>query len=171
MLLALLALCGCSFSVSDVVPKVHESPAARTMHVSFALAPGTAPAPTPAPDVLDLSSAVRSALVIPREIEKLERAVIVSCAVLTAIGLINAVLLIRLLSVRRRERTVVSTRQTEPIVQTAPIVQAAQPSPSASLAQRLCACGAAISARSKSGRCRQCARKPAERRQNAVSVA
>jgi hypothetical protein len=174
MLLALLALCGCSFAVSDVLPKMHESPATRTMHVSFALAPGTTPAPTPAPELLDLSSAVRSALIIPSEIETLERAVIVSCSVLAAIGLINAALLIRLLRVRRRERTLVPTVQMEPIVPTAPSAS------STTLAQKLCACGAAISSRSKSGRCRQCARKhqredtrvtAAESRQDAIRVA
>jgi hypothetical protein len=149
MLLALLALSGCSLSVSDMMPKAHGPSEPRTVHLSLAVVPAAAAVPVKASDALDLSSVARSALNIPHEIQDLEHAVVVAAAALGAIGLINAALLIRLATMRR-ERLPVSSEVT---LEAAP-------------APRTCACGATISARSKSGRCRQCA---LEHRRNSSS--
>jgi hypothetical protein len=149
LLLALLALSGCSLSVSDMMPKTHGPSEARTVHVSLAVAPATAAVPVKAPDTLDLSSVARSAVSIPQEIRDLEYAVVVAALVLGAIGLINAVLLIRLATMRPRERLPLSPEVT----------------PEAAPPQKTCACGATISARTKSGRCRRCALE--QRRNNA----
>jgi hypothetical protein len=141
LLLALLALSGCSLSVSDMMPKAHGPSEARTVHVSLAVAPATAAVPIKAPDTLDLSSVARSAMNIPQEIRDLEYAVVAAALALGTIGLINAALLIRLATMRHRERLPVSPPVT---------LEAAPP-------LKTCACGAAISARTKSGRCRRCA--------------
>src|SRR5580692_2663650 len=101
VLLALLALSGCSLSVSDMMPKAHGPSEARTVHLSLAMAPAMAAVPTKTSDALDLSSVARSAVNIPNEIQDLERAVVVAAVVLGAIGLINAALLIRLATMRR----------------------------------------------------------------------
>lgn len=141
LVLALLALSGCSLSVSDMMPKAHGPSEARTVHLSLAVAPATAAVPINAPDALDLSSVARSALNIPHEIQDLEHAVVVAALALGGIGLINAALLIRLATMRPRERVVAAPEVT---LEAAP-------------ALKTCACGATISVRTKSGRCRRCA--------------
>jgi hypothetical protein len=140
LLLILVALSGCSFSVSGgVVPKTNAPAVVRTLQVAFADTHATAPAPVM--DEIDLSAVAHSALTVPREIEGLRRAVVISCVVLATIGSANAVLLIFLLTWRRVgvPETAVVAVQALPEVKT-------------------CRCGAVISARTKSGRCRQCAR-------------
>ncbi len=140
LLLALLLLCGCSLSASELMPKTHGSPDSRTVHVSLVAIPSAAAIPSRAPDALDLSSVARSAVSIPRGIADLEHAVVIATVSLGAIGLINAALLIRLATMRPRERLRVAPEQALEVVPA-----------------KTCACGAAISARTKSGRCRRCA--------------
>jgi hypothetical protein len=132
-----------------MMPKAHGPSEARTVHLSLAMAPAMAAVPTKTSDALDLSSVARSAVNIPNEIQDLERAVVVAAVVLGAIGLINAALLIRLATMRRDRSPV------PPVVtlEAAPALNA-------------CACGATISVRSKSGRCRRCA---LEHRRNSSS--
>jgi len=141
LLLGLLALSGCSLSVSDMMPKAHGPSDARTVHLSLAVAPAAAAVPIEGPDALDLSSLARSAVKIPHEIQDLEHAVVGAALALGAIGLINAVLLLRLATRRPRERMPVSPEVT---LEAAP-------------APKTCACGTTISVRTTSGRCRRCA--------------
>ena len=63
------------------------------------------PAATPAPGFIDLSTVAHSVVTVPHQLEELQRAIVVSCAALAVIGLVNAVLLVCLLMGRRRERT------------------------------------------------------------------
>jgi hypothetical protein len=141
LLLVLLALSGCSLSVSDMMPKAHGPSEARSVHVSLAMAPAAAGVPIQGPAGLDLSSVARSAVNIPHEIQDLERTVVGAALALGTIGLINAALLIRLATIRARERMPVSPEVT---LEAAPV-------------PKTCACGTTISVRTKSGRCRRCA--------------
>ena len=135
ILLLALTLTGCSLVVANPLPG-HHGANDPMMHVTLAAAPLATPAPRAA-ELIELSAALRSVTSMPSEVAQLERVIVMACAVLAAIGLINAALLIRLLGLRARERP-----------------RAVQP---AIVAPRTCGCGATISARSTTGRCRQCA--------------
>jgi hypothetical protein len=170
LLLTLLALSGCSFAVSDVVPKAHALPA-RTFQVTFdSLHAST---PTPAPGFIDLSTVAQSVTAVPRQLEELQRAIVWSSAILAAIGLANAALMVSLLRARRRVPIPIPTSiipvtpAFDPVTLTRDDVLApADVSP----ASKMCSCGSSISARSKSGRCRQCAREDLRRRRERAGV-
>lgn len=93
-------------------------------------------------DAIDLTSVLQTAISIPQRIEMLERAVIECGIILTIVGVTNAALLIRLLAPNTRGSTVCVPSTVSTAVPTA---------------VPFCACGATISARTKTGRCRACA--------------
>jgi hypothetical protein len=137
LLFLALALSGCSFLVADVVP-AHRASANAPLKVAFSVAPIDAPAPRPTPETVSVSSVIHSAIALPGELVRLEHVIIISCSVVSAIGLMNVGLLLVLIVRQRRGRPVATQAIDVP-------------------ASRVCNCGAPISPRSKSGRCRQCA--------------
>jgi hypothetical protein len=149
MLLALLALCACSVT-TDMVPGQRSESGVPSQRVTIALARAPQPAVTPR-EMLDVSAVVRSAVAVPALVERLERAIVVWCAILAVVGLLNATLLLRLLATRREAPS--------PARAAAPAVASgtAPPAKVALGAHAACSCGAAISPRTASGRCRTCA--------------
>jgi hypothetical protein len=158
ILLFALALSGCSFSVADVVPG-HHAAGAQPMQVSFAVASVATPAPRRNPELLDVSTAIHSAITLPGEIVELEHVIVVGCSVLAAIGLVNGVFLLTLIARQRAGRDPAVQPVLETPVAEAAVMKAAEAAVMdvTVAATKTCSCGAIISARSKSGRCRQCA--------------
>lgn len=137
LLFAATSLAGCSFSLTGLDPKHRDAllpRAATDVTVSLALPRF---APTPQPDTIDVSAVLHSALSIPQQIESLERAVFITGMLVVALCVVNVLLLLRLVAMRPRATTVMP-----------PTIRTASPA---------CACGAAISPRTKTGRCRTCA--------------
>jgi hypothetical protein len=96
----------------------------------------------------DFSSALHAALGLPAQIAAFSHLVLWCTIVLATVGLLNAALSAGILFQGTRTRATAS----EPaIANAAPKGAEAQP------AAVTCACGAPVSARSKSGRCRRCA--------------
>jgi hypothetical protein len=137
LLLAALGLSGCTFSVTDTPLKGGAKLVPHTTNVVMSI---HSAAPVPVlehHDAIDLTTVLQTATSIPQHIESLERAVVVWGIVLAVVGVANALLLVRLIASRSRVVTAVAAQGSVPAAS--------------------CACGAAISARTKTGRCRPCA--------------
>ncbi len=102
----------------------------------------------------DFSSALHAALGLPAQIAGLSHLVLWCTTVLATVGLLNAVLASAILFQWTR------TRAPSPEVTVASDAAVAGDAPKPAVerpAPALCACGAPVSARSKTGRCRRCA--------------
>jgi hypothetical protein len=108
---------------------------------------------------------------VPRQLEELQRAIVWSSAILAAIGLANAALMVSLLRARRRVPIPASITPVTPAFDPVTLTREDVLAPAdVAPASKMCSCGASISARSKSGRCRQCAREDLRRRREPAGV-
>jgi uncharacterized membrane protein len=137
LLFAALGLAGCTFAVTGTHPNGRGDVVPYTTSLALATPVATAPG-IDHHDAIDLTAVLHNAISIPDRIESLQRTLVICSIVLAVFGLANAALLMVLLGTRVRARSVVPA-----------------PVPAAGT---FCACGATISARTKTGRCRSCAR-------------
>ena len=137
LLFAALSLAGCIFAVTDTRSNGLGQFVPHASSLVMSTRPVASVPLVEHHDAIDLTSVLHTAISIPQRIESLERAVIVCGIILAIVGVANAALLMRLLVSRVRVPSAVPT--------------------AVSGAVAFCACGATISARTKTGRCRPCA--------------
>lgn len=136
----------------------------------------TAPEPL-ASGAIDMSNVLRDAVRLPQDVQRVREAIVTALIIISVLGFANILLMLAVLSSLRRvagkagdTQTLVAALPPSPIDAGLTAFAGADPSPvapptlvyrptnAATPAMRTCACGAEISARSKTGRCRACAR-------------
>jgi hypothetical protein len=148
MILA-ISLAGCALSAADLPRPSRDAVVAHTANLVVADHTVSAPSAPSASrsDTIDVATLLQTVVALPQRVETIERlghAIVIAALLVALIGAINAALLVRLLTT----------------IQRAP---AATPVVAATIGAS-CACGASISPRTKSGRCRACALKERSRR-------
>jgi hypothetical protein len=183
-LLAMSAgLAGCSISVSGAIPGTHGHAAVYHIATSpiavHALSNATGPIPglryaavaaAPAPAVIDLPTLYRTVLRVPSLVSELDRDLFLCTCVIALIGSLNAVLLMRLpaaVSATLRDSVVrrvgasvdgmLEGAKLELLAAATNATTSALPGQPEAERTCACACGSAISVRSRSGLCRSCA--------------
>ena len=142
VLLAAMSFAGCSGSLDPMKFVPPTSVVSASDDRAALVHPAMYVPPVQRPDTIDITSVLRSVTSLPERIEAvqaLERALIACGIVIVLVSVANAVLLVRILTSQR----------------TAPLMSAV---PEPKTAALHCKCGNSISARSKTGRCRACAR-------------
>ena len=174
-LFGVAALTGCSMTVAGSIPDAKGHVRPYSLHIDsrtpgrdvvakslgfspiFAVTPKAATAGTRATGQLDVGEVARQAMRIPDEIDALRRDLTVFASVTAGTGALGFVLFV---TGRRRRLTFVTSPALEPLA--AAVAEPAAVSniePEASQSEpRRCACEAPIATRSRTGRCRRCAR-------------
>ncbi len=173
-LLVLFATVGCA-DVNHLLPKVRaafgSSHAASMQSVAMQPRvqppPGVQPQPLPS-GAIDMNGILQGAVRLPADVQRLREAIVTGLVIISVLGITNIVLMLAVLGRLRR----VAPQGEEfalraPLATPAPAVAEIAPVPvpvgasalaAAPVLVRTCACGADISSRSRTGRCRACAR-------------
>ncbi len=191
-LLVLLATSGCA-DVSHFLPKVRaalgSSRAAPLQSVAMQPRVGPTPAAQPQPlpsGAIDMSGVLQGAVRLPADLQRLREAIVTGLVIISVLGITNIALMLAVFG--RLRRMAPQPREFAlgaPLPTPAPaaaeigrssgdvaptpvrVVPAAVAAP---LLVRTCACGADISSRSRTGRCRACARTATIRAKRAERV-
>ncbi|MDQ2908233.1 MAG: hypothetical protein M3R44_02660 [Candidatus Eremiobacteraeota bacterium] len=174
---------------TSLAGSLHAAPSAANPSTGQAVAvqPSIAPE-TLGSGPVDMSGVLRDAVRLPQDVQRLREAIVTGLIIISVLGFVNILLMVAVLSGLRRiggardhdEAHVVSITpatsiDTSPVTpaRTEPLPPKAttlvyRPAGSTVPPVRTCACGTEISARSKTGRCRACARTATARAQRAA---
>jgi len=172
-LLFLLATAGCA-DVNHFLPKVSAALASsraaslQAVGVQPQAETPSVPQPRPLPSgALDMSGVLQGAVRLPADVQRLREAIVTGLIIISVLGITNIALMLAVLG-RLRSVTPVASDFTlrAPVLTYAPPAEPVAPVPThgvpvaaaAPLPARSCACGTEISPRSRTGRCRTCAR-------------
>ncbi|MBC5799158.1 MAG: hypothetical protein GIW94_04145 [Candidatus Eremiobacteraeota bacterium] len=175
-LVFLLATAGCA-DVNHLLPKMRaafassHTTALQAAAVQPVVQTPSASQPRPLPSgAVDMSGVLQGAVRLPADVQHLREAIVTGLIIISVLGITNIALMFAVLGRLRRMahvsddftlRAPVMTYAPAPARAPEPAVapmRAAPVSATAVLPARSCACGAEISPRSRTGRCRACAR-------------
>ncbi len=176
-LLVLLGTAGCA-DASHLMPAMRVALHASRDAAAATGPPHQRPGPARRPDgAVDMSGVLRAAVRLPQDVARLHDVIVTALVTITILGLANIALMLAVLERLSRvthgaEQSALQPAALAPFPSTdapPPIAAHAEDAlsvPEASIIKliaagestaRVCACGAAIAARSRSGRCRACA--------------
>lgn len=185
-LLVLFATSGCA-DVNHFLPKMRAAFAsshgtslqAAAVQSQVQTSPALQPQPLPS-GAVDMSGVLQGAVRLPADVQRLREAIVTGLVIISVLGITNIALMLAVLGRLRRVTGTPEAFTLRPSVLTyAPQAEAVAPVPVQAVpvaaahapAARSCACGAEISPRSRTGRCRACARTAIVRAKRAARAA